>query len=63
MIRKPIRKSHLLQLIKTPLVQAVHARNQVAAVLVASAVQGVVARVQRRGAAAPALAVEIVIIL
>ena len=37
--------------------------NNAAAVLVAGAVQGVVASVQRRGAAAPAPAVEIVTIL
>jgi len=43
--------------------QAVHARNHAAAVLVAGAVQGVVASVQRRGAAAPAPAVEKVTIL
>ncbi len=43
--------------------QAVPARNHVAAVLVAGAVQGVVASVQRGGAAAPAPAVEIVTIL
>ncbi len=39
------------------------ARNHAAAVLVAGAVQGVVASMQRRGAAAPAPAVEFVTIL
>ncbi len=43
--------------------QTVHVRNHVAAVLVAGVVQGVVASVQRKGAAAPAPAVEIVTIL
>jgi small ligand-binding sensory domain FIST len=52
-----------VKLISTVLEQAVHARNHAAAVLVAGAVQGVVASVQRRGAAAPATAVEIVTIL
>jgi len=44
-------------------VQAVHARNHVAAVLVVGAVQGVVASGKRRGTAAPPPAVEIVTIL
>jgi hypothetical protein len=55
--------AHLIRKISTVLEQAVHARNHAAAVLVAGAVQGVVASVQRRGAAAPAPAEEIVTIL